>query len=343
MEDIKMSVAYGWKKFLETWWWITLAGLYMPVGGVLYLLAGITAARFTSNPDILEKLNYRTFILLTKTPPGIKWFVGYAITTLVMFAIIYFFAGFVPSKSAANKNHNRLMAKTAAIFSALNIVFALLSYFVIASSSTQPSPFSFNTMLSQYLSGIAKNVFGFIFFTIIAIISYIYEKFTLKNVFQATVIYFVMETLQIIISDSFMPITRRVTNAVPSPYNILIAYVAAFVIIVFTIFIMAETVLQDSLNKGTKRGLHLLHMRSNLVWTYIAVYIVVYVVIYAFDYVMFLSYRVTHITPSSFSFYAVPTVWAFVSALGEAFLVFVTFQLARMFENRENQTENYET
>ena len=343
MRDIKMSIAYGWKKFLETWWWITLAGLYMPVGGALYLLAGVTAARFTSNPDTLGELNYRTFILLTKTPPGIKWFVGYAITTLVMFAIIYFFAGFVPSKSAANKNHNRLMAKTAAMFSALNIAFALLSYFVIASSSTQPSPFSFNTMLSQYLSGIAKNVFGFIFFTLIAIISYIYEKFTLKNVFQATVIYFIMETLQIIISDSFMPITHRATNAVPSPYNILIAYVAAFVIIVLTIFIMAETVLQDSLSKGTKRGLHLMHMRSNLVWTYIAVYIVVYIFIYAFNYFMFLSYRLTHITPSAFLSYATPTISGIIFTLGEAFLVFVTFQLAHIFENRENQTENHET
>ena len=338
--DIRESLKYGWKKLAETWWWITLASFYMPIGGALYLLAGFTASRWANNPDILGALNYRTFSSFLKSPVNLKSYIGYTITALVMFLIIYFFAGYIPSKWAANKQHNRVMFQTALIFFILNVTFALLSYLAIATASKQPPLFSFNMLVSQYFLQIANGVFGVTIFILIAVISYIYEKFTVKSALHLVVIYFITITLEFLLLQPFT--FKMVANGrVVTP---LIGIIMALIYFVFTtiaLFISAETVIQDDLGKGTKKGLHLLWARSSILWTYLLVWIITFAISYIVEYFVMLSFRLTHTAPSS-SFLTVPAILLTITMLGEAYLAFVTFKLALIFENKESENEDQE-
>ena len=336
--DIRESLKYGWKKLVETWWWITLASFYVPIGGALYLLAGFTASRWANNPDILGALNYRTFSSFLQIPTNLKLFVGYAIATLVMFCIIYFFAGYIPSKRAKNKQHNRIMLQTALIFFVLNIAFALFSYLAIATSSKQPPLFSFNMLISQYFLQIASGVFGITVFILIAVISYIYEKFTLKSALYLIVIYFVTITLEFLL---LQPVTfKMAANArVVTPLIGIIMALLYFIFTTIALFISAETVIQNNLGKGTKRGLHLIVARSNILWTYLLVVVITFTISYIIEYVLMLGFRLTHTAPSS-SFLTVPAIMLTITMLGESYLAFATFKLARIFESKESEKED---
>ena len=89
--DIRESLKYGWKKLAETWWWITLASFYVPIGSALYFIVWLAVSRRANNPSILGVLNYNTLCSFPKSPANLKSFVSYVITAFVMFLIIYFF------------------------------------------------------------------------------------------------------------------------------------------------------------------------------------------------------------------------------------------------------------
>ncbi len=338
--DIKESLKYGWKKLAETWWWITLASLYLPIGSALYLLAGFTASRWTNNPDILGALNYRTFLSFLQIPTNLKLFVGYAIATLVMLLIVYFFAGYIPSKWAANKRHNRVMFRTALILFILNVTFAFFSYLAIVTASKQLHLFSFNMLISQYFTQITKGVFGTTILVLIAVISYIYEKFTVKSALHLVVIYFVTVTLEFLL---LQPVTfKMVANQrVVTPSIGIIMALLYFAFTTIALFISAETVIQDALGKGTKKGLHLLWARSSILWTYLLVWIVTFAISYIVEYFVMLGFRLTHAAPS-FPFLSTSAIMLTITMLGEAYLAIATFKLARIFESKESEKEDQE-
>ena len=340
--DIKRSLKYGWEKLVETWWWITLAAMYMPIGGALYFLTGFTASRWANNPDILGALNYDTFSSFLKSPINLKSYIGYVVTAFVMLSIVYLFAGYIPSKRAANKHHNSLMFKTTLVFFVFNAIFALFSYLAVALSSKQPNLFSFNMLLSQYFAQTASYVFGTSILILIAIISYIYEKFTMKNVFQLIIIYFITGTLEFLLVQPVMFKTMNGGQMVMPrviPLLGIITTTIDFALIIIAIFVSVETVIQDNLSEGTKRGLHLLWVRSSILWTYFLVWAIVFLTTFIVQYFVILSYRLTHIMPSVLSSSMAATIAIIVASLGDAYILFATFKLARIFENRENAEE----
>ena len=340
--DIRENLKYGWEKFVEAWWWITLASFYVPIGGVLYLLAGFTASRWTNNPNTLGMLNYKTFSSLLKSPVNLKSYISYIITAFVMFFIIYFFAGYIPSRRAANKRHNKLMFQTALVLFALNVMFMLFSYLAVALSSKQPYLFSFNMLISQYFAQVAKGVFGITIFVLIAVISYIYKKFTMKNALHIVIIYFVMITLEFVLLQP--AVFRQASNSkVVTPLIGIIMALIYFIFITIAMFISIETVIQNNLGKGTKKGLYLLKARSSILWTYLLVWVIVFVFSFVIEYFATFSYKFTHVPPSVFSFLAMPTIIITVTLLGEAYLAFITFKLVWIFESKESEKETQDS
>ena len=98
-----------------------------------------------------------------------------------MFLIIYFFAGYIPSKRAANKRHNRVILQTALILFVLNVTFALTTLLISVLSLKHPQLYYFSIPFSKYFSQTSNSFFGVIAFVLIAVTSYDYEKFTIKT------------------------------------------------------------------------------------------------------------------------------------------------------------------
>ena len=181
MIDIRESLKYGWKKLAETWWWITLASFYVPIGSALYFIVWLAVSHRANNPSILGVLNYNTLCSFPKSPANLKSLVSYVIAALVMFLIIYFFAGYIPSKRAVNKRHNRVMLQTALILFVLNVTFALTTLLISVLSLKHPQLYYFSIPFSKYFSQTSNSFFGVIAFVLIAVTSYDYEKFTIKT------------------------------------------------------------------------------------------------------------------------------------------------------------------
>ena len=338
--DIIESLKYGWKKLVETWWWITLASSYMPIGSALYFIVWLTVSRWANNPNILDMLNYNTLCSFPKSPANLKSFVSYVITALVMFLIIYLFAGYIPSKRATNERHNRVMLQTALMLFVLNVTFALVTSLISALSLKHPQLYYFSILFSKYFSQTSNSFFGVIAFVLIAITSYIYEKFTMKNALHLVVIYFITVTLEFVF---LRPIVLRIiistfnTDAV-IPLIVIIMSYAYFVFTTTVTFISVETVLQNSLGKGMKKGLRLLVLRSSILLVYLLVWIIAFVFPFVIEPFVNIILFLVH-TPS-FLFLSVMLATVLTAMLlGEAYLVFITFKLARIFESKEIEKE----
>ncbi len=338
--DIIESLKYGWKKLVETWWWITLASSYMPIGSALYFIVWLAVSRWANNPNILDMLNYNTLCSFPKSPANLKSFVSYVITALVMFLIIYFFAGYIPSKRATNKRHNRVMLQTALMLFVLNVTFALVTSLISVLSLKHPQLYYFSIPFSKYFSQTSNSFFGVIAFVLIAITSYIYEKFTMKNALHLVVIYFITVTLEFVF---LRPIVLRIiistfnTDAV-IPLIVIIMSYAYFVFTTTVTFISVETVLQNSLGKGMKKGLRLLVLRSSI----LLVYLLVWIIAFVFPFVIepFVNIILFLVHAPSFLFLSVMLATVLTAMLlGEAYLVFITFKLARIFESKESEKE----
>ena len=179
-------------------------------------------------------------------------------------------------------------------------------------------------------------------FVLIAIISYIYEKFTMKNVFQLVTIYFVMETLEFVLLQPVMFETTS-DGQVVTPLIGIIAALIYFVLLTIAIFVSVETVIQNNLGEGTKKGLYLLWARSSILWAYLLVWAIVFFTSFIIQYFVILGYRLTHIMPSVLSSSMMPTIMIIVTLLGDAYLVFTTFKLACIFGNKESEKKTQES
>ena len=340
--DIRESLKYGWKKLIESWWWITLASSYILFGSVLYFIVWLVVSRWTNNPNILGMLNYNTVCSFPKSPANLNSFVSYIVTTLTIFLIIYFFVGYIPSKRAANKRHNRVMLQTALILFALNVTFALITLLISVLSSKHPQLFYFNMLFSQYFSQTSNSFFGVIAFVLIAVTSYIYEKFTVRSALLLVVIYFITITLEFVF---LRPVVLRIiltynTEAVTPLIGPIMSY-AYFVFTTIVTFISVETVLHNNLGKGTKSGLHLLVARSRILWVYILVWVIAFVSPFVAGHFVDIILFLMHAPPFLFLSVMLAT---FITAmlLGMAYLVFITFKLACIFESRDTQEDSAE-
>ncbi len=342
MDEIKESLKFGWKEILGTWWWISLSALYIQIGGFLYWFAGFTAARWVNNPEILDKLNYRTFSFYFDSPVGLRWNIGHTIMVFVMFSIFYFFAGYLPSKRAKNKNHSVIMLKTALWFFVLNCILVLFSYLAILFSPRQAALLSFGTVLSQYLSQIAHNVFGITLFIAIALISYIYEKFTEKNVFQLVMVFFVVQTIDFIIMISFRTLSYvngNVLKIFSRPSLGIFEAIAYSVVFIVAIFIASETVIWNNFKEGVKRGLYLLYHRGNIVWAYFFIYACLFAISFGVSWIPYLRSK-AYYGVNSHLFSTAATIIPFILfILVSSFLVVTAFKLAYLFEKRGKLSE----
>ncbi len=328
--EIQKSLSYGWKKLKETWWWVSLTLLYGQIGGLLYLFAGFTAMKFTGNPELLSKFSYNSFqssIKLGIIPKNVG---SYFISLVIMFLMLYFFAGYLPSKKAANKNHNVLMLKVAIWFFIINVAFAALSALVMKSANpSNPNMYSKSIIASQIISQMS-GIFSVNLFIGIALISYIYEKFSEGNAVRVLTVYFIFALLPIVISSATLFTTYLPTNhGAPKPVSPLFALVQAlifFVIYSVEIFVLPETALQNDLTKGFQRGFYLMREKGRIIFFYL----ILYVIEYAFFYICsFLSVRNRISSIVSTTFYQ----WLFGMLM--AFVILSSFRLAYLFENKD--------
>ncbi len=333
--EIRKSLAYGWEKLKETWWWVSLSLLYGEIGGLLYLFAGFTAMKFTGEPEFLSKLSYNSFQFSLKLGIGFKNLPNYLIALVIMFLILYFFAGYLPSKKAANKNHNKLMLKVAVWFFVIDVFIAVLSVFIVKSSNpSNPNLYSKFIVASGIISQL-PGILGVNLFVGIALISYIYEKFSERNAFQISALYFLFALIPIVVSSVSLFTTYLPTNpGSPRPVSPLFGFVEAlifFVIYSVEIFVLPETVLQDNLKKGFQRGFYLMKEKRRIIFFYLLLYVLADIIFYVSS-LLLTKNRITSII--SVSFYR----WFF--GMVGAFVVLSSFYLAYFFENRDELFED---
>ena len=113
---------------------------------------------------------------------------------------------------------------------------------------------------------------------------------------------------------------------------------AYFVFTTTVTFISVETVLQNSLGTGIKKGLRLLVLRSSILLVYLLVWIIAFVSPFVIE--PFVNIILFLVHAPSFLFLSVMLATVLTAMLlGEAYLVFITFKLARTFESRESGKE----
>ncbi len=320
--EISKSVKFGLKKMGETSLWFTALLLYRQIISSLYYFAGFTAARWSGNPDILGKLNYRTFQSALNGRTGIA---NCIIALLIMFAFFYFAAGYFPAKSAANKNHSSLMLKTMIWFFILSVLLRCASLLILRLSAHQTFRI---VMISNAFSDIAESTFGLYGIVIISLVSYIYEKFSEKNVFQIVSILFVMQIISFAITLSLGVNAPHFSKSIP-PYLGIIEAIVTASIFILSIFIIPETVLQNNFKDGFTRGMYLMKMRGGIV----GIYFIIYGVLFAIS--LFAEKTGIAMHGNMFVNSIVIIINVLISGFTEAFITLSSFRLAYLFENKD--------
>ncbi len=332
--EIQKSLTYGWEKLKEIWWWVSLSILYLQIGGLLYLFAGFTAMKFTGEPEFLSKLSYNSFQSYLSSGLNSQNIVGYFIALFIMFLMLYFFAGYLPSKKAANKNHKTVMAKVAVWFFIINALIMLFSVLIMKlSNPSHPGAYSKAMVIYRLFSQFSA-IFGAALFIVIALISYIYKKFSERSAFQISIVYFIFALIPIVISSTSLFTTYLPSNhGSPRPVSPLFGFIEvliSFVIYSVEVFVLPETVLQDDLKKGFQRGLYLMKEKGRIIFFYLMLYALYFVVFYATS---FISLKSRVLSPVFMAFYQ----W--FPGMIEAFIVLSSFRLAYFFENRDELFE----
>jgi len=279
MNPSKESLIYGLKKVKEAWWWILPASLYIPIGGFIFWFLGFTIAKWLYNPDILEKLNFSTFrTLLWENPFSMgnyKTFASVLATTFLMYLILYFFTGYLPSKKAANKNHSRLMLNVTVWYFVLYILLALICNALIK-LNIHGKNIILNFALNELFKNICRTTFGAIGYITIAFISYMREDFSIKHVFYAVLILIGVEILKVLTISLPTAMSTYGTNG-PNTNTLFLksGFVETFIawlLTIFGFFEISTTLLYKNFFEGIKKGFLLIKNGWQNILAYLLIY-----------------------------------------------------------------------
>ncbi|MCE5193820.1 MAG: hypothetical protein ABFD13_01930 [Candidatus Cryosericum sp.] len=111
-----------------TWWWFMLSLFTVPVLGLLTSFVGFTLARLENSERLRETINYGWFThaysshfpypSTTQFTLGqiVLWFLRKSIALFLVFLVMYYLLGIVPTVNNPDTRHRKLLLRTGAVF-----------------------------------------------------------------------------------------------------------------------------------------------------------------------------------------------------------------------------------
>lgn len=277
------------KKSASEWakkWWFIVSLFSVPLVGLLAGFVGFTVARLENSERLRETISYRWFTnaynghfpypSTTQLDLGriVLWFLQKSIALFLVFLVLYFLLGVVPTLNSPDPRHRNLLFKTGIVLFAAHILLEFVYMMIM-------KPFDFPTLsgnlkaleLTTNLLGHLFNPVSMVTFMSIGVISLLLGRgFTGKSAarvvawaYIVSLSLFVFSIPSILVSSpEFQPFTRGTLA--------LLTAVLASTLTMLSHYFYVPIAREDSVRKPIKEGFELMKRYPELVWIFLAVF-----------------------------------------------------------------------
>lgn len=265
-------------------WWFIVSLFSVPLVGLLTGFVGFTLARLQNSERLGETISYRWFTNAyngrfpypSTTQFTLRqialWFLQKSIALFLVFLVLYFLLGVVPTLSNPDPRHRNLLLKTGIVFLAARILLEVLYMMILKPFDSPTLSSNLKALeLTTSLLGHLFNPVSMVTFMSIGIISLLLGRgFTGKSAarvvawaYIVSLALFVVSIPSVLVSSpEFQPLTRGTLT--------LLAAVLASTLTMLSYYFYVPIAREDGVRKAIKEGFELMKRYPELVWIFLA-------------------------------------------------------------------------
>ncbi|HZL83695.1 MAG TPA: hypothetical protein VFB98_09510 [Candidatus Deferrimicrobium sp.] len=267
-------------------WWFILSLFTVPILGLLTSSVGFTLARLENSERLRETISYMWFTNAynghfpypSTTQLNLKqialWFLQKSIALFLVFLVLYFLLGVVPTLSNPDPRHRSLLLKTGIVLFVAHILLEVV-YVMIMKRFNSPT-LSGNLKALELTANLLEHLFNpvsMVTFMSIGVISLLLGKgFTGKSAARVVAWGYIVSLALFVVSipsnlvanPEFQPFTRGTLT--------FLAVVLASTLTMLSYYFRVPIAREDSVRKAIKEGFELMKRYPEFVWIFLAVF-----------------------------------------------------------------------
>jgi len=267
-------------------WWLMLSLFTVPIIGLLTSFVGFTLARLENSERLRETIDYGWFThaynghfpypSTVQFTPGqiVLWFLHKSIALFLVFLVLYFLLGIVPTLNNPDPRHRKLLLTTGIVFFVAHIFLDVVYMMIMKRFDSPTLSSNLKTLdLTTNFLGDSFNPISMVTFMSIGIISLLLGRgFTGKSAAKVVAWGYIISLSLFVFSipstlmrsAEFQPFIRGTLT--------FLAAVIGFVLVMISYYFYIPIAREDNTKKAIKEGFELMKRYPEVVWIFLAAF-----------------------------------------------------------------------
>jgi len=298
------SVWTVFKESVSEWvrkWWFILSLFTVPILGLFISFVGFTLARLEDNERLKEAINYGWFthIYTAHFPyPSttqftlrqiILWLLQKSIALFLIFLVLYFLLGIIPTLKKPDTRHRKLLLKTGIAFFVANIFLDVVYMMIMKRFDSQTLINNLKTL--ELTTNFLHNLFSpvsTVTFILIGIISLLLgREFTEKPAAKIVAFLYIISLLIFIFSIPGTFVRSPEFQPFISGTLTFLTFIAGFILTTLSYYFYIPIAKEDNFKNAVEEGFELIKMYPELIWIFLVFFALLSGISVSFSYITY--------------------------------------------------------